>query len=363
MNSLFPLDICTYNLNATSMTSDELAELRQDLGWLVDIPLFIDTQRVASLYDITVEPVFEPYRKEEVASKEDEETDRQFTLGGNADITLETNSLLDFIGGAKLGLGGDGKYDKRDRERHTGAYRHRSTPQRQLAQVLLKYRDSEITSDGKKHASRRHEYVEDISKFDWEDINRDKSSPRDIVALQLPGSPDIYDEEKGPNGDYRATLVPTAAEFEDGEICPIYPELGDDRDPPGYPQRETLWDDLGEYYEVNSDEYSEGKEIGGDLLAARRTYWQWFRDHFDPKSTTRTIEEVAADHGRIRWIDFRLPVREDGQTLHLHISPREQYPTGTFAYNFVKRGYKHGLILVGTLKSEPDMDVLAIYER
>ena len=29
----------------------------------------------------------------------------------------------------------------------------------------------------------------------------------------------------------------------------------------------------------------------------------------------------------------------------------------------IKRGYKHGIRLVGTLKSEPDMNVLAIYER
>jgi hypothetical protein len=43
--------------------------------------------------------------------------------------------------------------------------------------------------------------------------------------------------------------------------------------------------------------------------------------------------------------------------------PAATYDTGTFAYNFIKRGYKHGIRLVGTLKSEPDMNVLAIYEK
>ena len=68
-------------------------------------------------------------------------------------------------------------------------------------------------------------------------------------------------------------------------------------------------------------------------------------------------------HGRIRWIDYRVPLTKDGDTLHLHISPTETYDTGVFAYNFIKRGHKHGLRLVGTLKSEPDMNVLAIYDK
>ena len=49
--------------------------------------------------------------------------------------------------------------------------------------------------------------------------------------------------------------------------------------------------------------------------------------------------------------------------MHLHIKPRGQYETGTFAYNFIIRAFEHGLRLVGTLKSEPDLNVLAIFER
>lgn len=346
------------------MTDKDIYELQKDFGWLIDIPLFIDAHRVASLYDITVEPVFSPYRKEEVAGQEDEETDRQFRASGNAELTLETNSFLDLIGDAGVDISGDINYEGQDREQQVIAYEYASTPQRQLAQILLKYRSSNITSDGSEYDNRTYKYVEDVSGFDWDDIDRDKTSPRDLVALQLPGSPEIHDENVELNGDYRTTLVPTAAEFEDGEVVPIYPKLESDSEkPPRYPQRELVWNELGKYYERESDEYSEGEEVGDDLRAARKTYWQWFRDNFDSKSTTQTIEEVAADHGSIRWIDFRLPVSEDGQTLHLHLSARERYDTGTFAYNFVKRGYKHGLILVGTLKSEPDMDVLAVYER
>jgi hypothetical protein len=75
------------------------------------------------------------------------------------------------------------------------------------------------------------------------------------------------------------------------------------------------------------------------------------------------VEKASAELGRIQWIDYRVPVTAEGDTLHLHVCAEGKFDTGVFAYNFVKRGYKHGLRLVGTLKSEPDMDVLAIYEK
>ena len=75
------------------------------------------------------------------------------------------------------------------------------------------------------------------------------------------------------------------------------------------------------------------------------------------------VEESSTKNGRIRWIDYRLPVTQDGDTLHLHVCPGAKYDTGVFAYNLIKRGSKHGLRLIGTLKSEPDMNVLAIYEK
>jgi hypothetical protein len=75
------------------------------------------------------------------------------------------------------------------------------------------------------------------------------------------------------------------------------------------------------------------------------------------------VEEASSHKGRIRWIDYRLPVTRAGDTLHLHVCPAGRYDTGVFAYNLIKRGFKHGLRLVGTLKSEPDMNVLAIYDK
>jgi hypothetical protein len=105
-----------------------------------------------------------------------------------------------------------------------------------------------------------------------------------------------------------------------------------------------------------------GKE--SDLVAKRKKYWSEFEKNFNPQAAMEAVEDAAtAKRGRISWIAYRLPIGNDGTTLHLHVSPRGLYPTGDFAYNLIKRGYKHGIRLVGTLKSEPDMNVLAIYER
>jgi len=124
-------------------------------------------------------------------------------------------------------------------------------------------------------------------------------------------------------------------------ICPL--KGRDDSKPPSYPDR-----------------------IGStpqELRTERREYWRWFDTNFSATQAMIAVEEASREHGRIQWIDYRVPVTTEGDTLHLHVCPEGKFDTGVFAYNFIKRGYKHGLRLVGTLKSEPDMNVLAIYER
>jgi hypothetical protein len=58
-----------------------------------------------------------------------------------------------------------------------------------------------------------------------------------------------------------------------------------------------------------------------------------------------------------------LPINDKGETLHLHIVPDGRYDTITFAYNFIRRGFEHGIRLIGLLKNDSDLNVLAIYER
>ena len=101
-----------------------------------------------------------------------------------------------------------------------------------------------------------------------------------------------------------------------------------------------------------------------ELLAERREYWKWFDKNFSAERAMIAVEDASKEaKSRIQWIDYRVPLTAEGETLHLHISPQGKFDTGVFAYNFIKRGFKHGLRLVGTLKSEPDMNVLTIYEK
>ena len=94
----------------------------------------------------------------------------------------------------------------------------------------------------------------------------------------------------------------------------------------------------------------------------RKKYWAWFGENFNATQAMIAVEKVA-EGGRIRWIDYRVPLTFEGDSLHLHFCPEGRYDTGVFAYNLVKRGFKHGLRLVGPLKSEPDMNVLVVYEK
>lgn len=111
--------------------------------------------------------------------------------------------------------------------------------------------------------------------------------------------------------------------------------------------------------------YPEGKkdQTAEELREGRKKYWQWFNTNYNATTAMSEIEKSATQHGRIRWIDYRLPLNDEGDSLHLHVRPSGKYDTGDLAYNFVKRGYKPGIRIVGTLKSEPDMNVLAIYEK
>lgn len=344
------------------VTLDE-AEIRCALGWLVDVPLFIDDTRVAQLYDITIRPVFYEYQRtaiEELSRHLSGETEG---ISGSVEASMQSSSMLSLIAEGKLGARLEGQHEETEEEEEQARYELTQTPQRQLAQIAIQY----YYEDQNQHrgsASRNYHYVENpAQEKDWQSAS-DPSDPRDLVILELPGIEETEGTDQVPT-----QLVPTAAEFEDGSIVELYQKLEKRYEkPPRYPERDKRWEDMGEYYKHIEDDHPlsdfdrEGK-IGDDVEVARNYYWKWFETNFNGKNATRIVEESSKDHGDIRWIDFRLPLNEDGNSLHLHIQARKEYHAGTFAYNLIKRGFKHGLILVGTVKSEPDMDVLAIYER
>jgi hypothetical protein len=99
------------------------------------------------------------------------------------------------------------------------------------------------------------------------------------------------------------------------------------------------------------------------LIVAGGSHYSYF-GHEEWRMNAAEVKSLESG-GRPRWIDYRVPIEgaDTPHTIHLHVVAHGEFDTGVFAYNLVKRGWKHGLRVVGTLKSEPDVNVLAIYEK
>jgi hypothetical protein len=104
-----------------------------------------------------------------------------------------------------------------------------------------------------------------------------------------------------------------------------------------------------------------------NLYICRLTYppsdGDFFRDNFNSTKAIEVVEKKASTGEAVRWIDYCVPLGEARPYLHLSVSACGHYHTGTFAYRWVRRGYNHGLRIVGTMKSGPAMNVLAAFER
>jgi len=344
-------------------------EIRNQLGWLIDVPLFIDKTRTTQLYDITVQPIFDERRYEETGGSNRDRERKRSQFSGSVKAGLESNSLFSHIAGGKLSAKLQGEKEKETENETEVQYELTQTPQRQLAQIAIQYYYEDQREEGSD--VRNYYYVENAAqKDDWRPDST-PSDPRDLVILELPGIDGVTSSADSEEQNQVSTkLVPTAAEFEDGSVVELYQRLEERYEkPPRYPERGKRWEDMGDYFDHIDEDHPisdidrEGEITDKQIDHARNYYWRWFEEKFKGKKATQIVEQASEEHGDIRWIDFRLPLNEHGDTLHLHVQSREEYNTGTFAYNLIKRGYKHGLILVGTVKSEPDMDVLAIYER
>jgi hypothetical protein len=294
--------------------------LPNELKWLSDAPMFIDENQVNRFYDAIARPEYSE-EKFTTALNDSQKT----KINGKLKLEVEAEDPLSLLstvfpflpkGSADVG----GSRENGTNQSNSTTYNVIHNAERKLEKLTFHYLIEETD---------RIQFVDNLAHETWRNPDSIKKVPRLLTFLDLP-------KEK--------PIIPTAAEFENGEIVLLYEKLlkKDGRTPPHYPEKAT------------EEKFLEQQ---------RKEYWQWFEADFSPTTAMLAVEEAASDNGKLRWIDYRLPLNNEGDTLHLHINPREEYDTGTFAYKFIKRGYKHGLRLVGTLKSEPDMNVLAIYEK
>lgn len=310
-------------------------ELPGSLLWLADAPIFIDAEQVGRFYDAIARPQTKD-GKTTVEITEEKVKELSGKLGLKAGVTTGDFAalLLPLLGFIKPSLEAEGGVEGAKKQSESNAVSYElipvETPQSQLETLTLLY----LTNYPK-----RVFFADLKGSADWRDPKVVSAVPRSLVFLDLPG---FY--EAAEKGLVETKLIPMAAEFENGKIVEIYPQLlaKNGERPPRYVDR---------------------SESAEKLAEERKQYWQWFEKNFNAVTALTAIEKAASENGKMRWIDYRLPLTKDGDTLHLHICPRESFDTGVLAYNFVKRGSAYGLRLVGTLKSGPDLNVLAIYEK
>lgn len=286
------------------------------LPWLAEAPLFIDATQVALFHDAVVADAFRVIQVQ---------------------LTGEKSKQTEVSGGVKLSGALPKWFPWLHAEASGEAAAKRGWSQKEGEAVTL----APIETAGRRLVELALHYVANLPGRIWfhgegawrvptdEEI---LESPRMLAFLDLPPA---------------TIFLPMAAELNDGQVVTFFDQLVDKFKQDGGTLPERYPDDTST---------EEGR-------AQRDRYWSWFShpDQWSANKAIQVIETQIGSGGRPRWIDYRVPI--DGQTLHLHVVGRGEFDTGVFAYNLVKRGWKHGLRVVGSVKSEPDLNVLAIYEK
>jgi hypothetical protein len=298
--------------------------LPYELQWLLDAPLFIDALQVEAFYDAVLRP---DYAGDTVVLRDSVSTEAEFEGG------LKVSAGIPWFGKGEVDLGASlGQTRGHERE---GTVRIVSNAYRHLLALAMHYAGSKPDRLVLAHP---HEPAREIKTavgdpVDLTDLQFVTTTPRALVFLDLlPG----------------AKFIPTAVELEDGRVRTVFSELAAAQQVAG---EQAPWD----YPKTDASDEE------------RNRYWQWYADYFRNRAALDVVEKAAGDGKRFSWIDFRIPLGTDpkasGPFMHLHIAARGGFDTGVFAYNLVGRGFKHGIRIVGTLKSEPDLNVLAIFDR
>jgi hypothetical protein len=285
-----------------------------DLSWLADSPIFIDSQQISAFYDAVVGPAFRTVELQ-ISTGQTRQLEKSagFRLGAGLPTLfpwLKLDAAVDTGGVATRGR----------QEGNNIVLQPVESAARQLVELSLHYL---VNQPGRICAVGRDSLLPSSEAI--------AASPRMIAFV-----------DAGPG----TRFLPQAAELDGGRVVtffgPLIEELKRDggRLPVGYP-------------DITST--GEGK-------LQRDAYWKWFADHWNADKAVKVIEDVISDGGRPRWIDYRTTL-DTGETLHLHVVARGDYDTGVFAYNLIRRGQRYGLRIVGSLKSQPALNVLAIYDK
>jgi hypothetical protein len=296
----------------------------KSLWWLTDVPMFFDERSVQKLYDAIVAPEFVLLQSKETAEKSKTNTTTVGSeLGGDIDIPTF------FKIGLKAKL--DGSVAEAATRSSEVTKQFLYSNQQRLQDLVVAYnaafRGRVLYQD-----TAELELLSLAGPTDWTEANGllDKPGPRPLIFIDLkPGAP----------------IIPTAGETCKGEVIPLYQAL------------EGIINKNGPVVPP----YPSDRDLAA--VTARKAYWDALVNAYDSRIALEVVENGFAKGERVDWIDYRLKLPNREAPLHLHLAANGDFSTGTFAYNFVRRGHKFGLRLVGLLKAGGDINVLAIYER
>lgn len=293
-------------------------------AWLFDAPLFIDADRITSLYNAVALPAYE---QEEFTIALSDLKVSKWEAGAQLEVSAAESVIAKLL--APISVKGtahlSGGREQQEGSDQAVKLKPVTTPERKLLQLAIHYGTS---------LQDRVWTVNGMADGEWlDDPSFASELPKALVFIDV--SPDT-------------PFVPMAAELSDGKVVLFYQKIADEAResgaasaPPDYPRSD------------DPDELNH--------------YWSWFQQNFESSVyAMRVVEKVVGAAGRPQWVDYRVPVGahgSQGRSLHLNIKSRGKYDTGDFAYLLLRRGRRHGVRLVGTLKSGPALNVLAIYEK
>jgi hypothetical protein len=285
-----------------------------DLSWLADSPMFIDGRQISAFCDAVVGPAF---RTVELQISADRTEQAEKTVTGRTSVGLL--ALFPWLK-AEVEAEASGTAVRGQQDGQSIVLQPIESATRQLVQLSLHYLVNQRARICMAGRGTQLPSAEAIG-----------ASPRMIAFVDAPAG---------------TRFLPQAAELNDGHVVTFFSPLIEklkrdcDRLPGAYP-------------------HSTVTEAG---KRERDAYWGWFADHWNADTAVKVVEDVIGNGGRPRWIDYRATL-DTGQTLHLHVVAHGDYDTGVFAYNIIRRGERYGLRIVGSLKSQPSLNVLAIYEK
>lgn len=312
------------------VSEEKVQKMLNAIAWLADAPLFIDGPLVSSFYDAVVQP--EGHRKKIVLSLE-KYRNQKVDLRGSVKLKVSVSELIKLIFpflGAEAEAGGEAgaEWSSGGKQGESVEIHSIVTPQRQLVQLAFHY----LSSLPSRLTVVEEAELSGVMAMDDEDYIR--GLPRSLIFIDFPPG---------------TKFIPMAAEVEGGRVITIFDRLETRREKPLAPPERGPSE--------SEESFAERKD------AAWAEYWGWFDRTFSARVALEKVEELVSKEGRVEWVNYRVPRGSDGGPVHLNVCGRCAFSTGTFAYQLIRRGFKHGLRVVGTLKSEPAVNVLAIFEK